>query len=216
MVAFLATTIPFVGRFFLPIVYLNTHFHELCHALVALACGAQVEKILVFANGSGVTPIQGGNIFLEASAGYLGATVVGTATIFFSRRPDAARNVLRILAAMLLISLLVFVRGDLVGLVSGASWATIILMGARYLSRSSVLFAAQLLGLMLCLNAIQSVYTVLEISASTEMQSDAKILESVTGLPAIIWASLWCLASLICVAVTLRKAWYSPTPGRVG
>ena len=211
-----ATVFPSVGRFFLPVVYLNTHFHELCHALVALACGGEVEKIVVNANGSGVTPIRGGNVFLEASAGYLGATIVGAMTIFFSRRPEAARNVLRTLAIFLGVSLMVFVRGDSVGVVAGIFWVFAILAASRYLSGQSLVFSAQLLGLFMCLNAIQSVYTVLQISALTEMDSDAKIVASVTGLPPILWASMWCLTSLVLVGTTLRHSWNLPTSGLGG
>jgi hypothetical protein len=204
-----STVVPFISHLFLPVLWLNTHFHELCHAIVAMACGADVESIRVFSDGSGVTLIRGGNVFLETSAGYVGASIVGALTIFFSRNPKSARITLRVLSLALLFSMILLVRGDWVGIGSGIGW-TAALWGLSYFSGLRLVFVGQLLGLFQCLNAVQSLYTLLRISAFTEGQSDAMILQQATGIPALIWASIWCLFSLALVGFTLHRSWTRP------
>jgi hypothetical protein len=212
----LSTLVPFVSQLFLPVVWLNTHIHELCHALVAWACGADVSSIHVYSNGSGVTDIAGGNILLEASAGYMGASTVGALMIFFSRSAKSARITLRVLAGALAFSMIMLVRGDAVGEVSGVGWI-LGLWAISYLDGVKLIFAAQLLGLMQCLNAVQSLYTLLKISAFTEGHSDAMILQQATGIPALGWATIWCVFSLFLMAFTLYRAWIKPpAPLRTG
>jgi hypothetical protein len=206
-VAFLACIVPPIHLLLLPLQYLNTHLHEMCHAIMAAATGGDPLRILVFANGSGVTPIMGGNVFIEASAGYIGATLIGSAMIFFGRTPERARIVLGVVAGMLLMSQILWVRGDSVGVVSGWFWTAILFCAARFLKGTPALFVCQLVGLEQCLNAIGSVYELFKISAFTETHSDALIVQSVTFIPAVAWASLWCVFSLLMVALTVRKAW---------
>lgn len=206
-VALLSCVVPPIHLLLLPIQYLDTHLHEMCHALMAVATGGDPQKIMVFANGSGVTPIAGGNVFIEASAGYLGATLIGSAMIYFGRTPERARTVLTVVAAMLLVSQLVWVRGDAVGIVSGWAWAATLLCAGRFLKGMPALFVCQLVGLEQCLNSISAVYELLKISVFTEVHSDAEIVQSVTFIPAAVWASLWCLFSLLMVGLTVRKAW---------
>lgn len=199
--------IPPVHLVLLPLQFLNTHFHELCHALMAVATGGNALYIKVFGDGSGVTPFMGGNVFLTASAGYIGATLVGSAAIFFGRTPERARVVLAVLASALTVSLLLWVRGDMVGVVAGWLWAIALFAAARFLRGQTAVFAVQLIGLEQCLNSIGSIYELLKISAFTDRDSDAKILASFTYIPAPAWASLWCVFSLLMVGLTVRSAW---------
>ena len=197
------------ARFFLALAGLDTHFHELCHALAAWATGAQVQSIQVNRDGSGVTWIAGGNSLVETSAGYVGASIVGALTIFFGRTPSAARITLCVLSGMLAFSMVMLVRGDVVGEVSGFFW-TAALFGLSRLNGSKLLFAVQLVGIMQCLNAIQALYQLLQISAFTEGESDALILQHETGVPAMVWAISWGIFSLVLMGFALQRAWVKP------
>ena len=44
---------PLLRPFALPLIYLNTHIHELCHAVTTIATGGAVENIIVLGDGSG-------------------------------------------------------------------------------------------------------------------------------------------------------------------
>jgi hypothetical protein len=214
-VALLGYLAPPVHLLLLPLQYLNTHLHEMCHALMALATGGDPQRILVFGDGSGVTPILGGNGPLEASAGYTGATVIGAAMIYFGRTPERAKTVLYTVAGLLTLSLILWVRGDAVGLASGWFWAAALFCAARFVKGIPLLFICQLVGLEQCLNSISSVYQLLQISVYTESQSDAKLMQGFTSIPAAAWATLWCLFSLLMVGLTVRKAWNQKAPSPV-
>lgn len=199
--------IPPIHPLLLPVTYLDTHLHELSHALAGLATGGQPEKIVVEADGNGFTPTLGGNVLILASAGYTGASLIGAATIYFSRSEKGARNMLRFLAAILALSMLLWVRGDVVGVVSGIGWIAGLAALSIWLKGKSLVFAAQFLGLQQCLNAIQAVYILLGLSAFTEAHSDASILQDATHIPALFWAILWCAISVALITATLRRAW---------
>lgn len=202
--------IPLTRPFLLPLTFLNTHIHELCHALAGLATGGQVLDIAVLSNGSGVTPISGGNLIVTASAGYVGSALIGAAIIFFGRTEHSARAVFWVLGLALAGSLIIFVRGDLVGVLTGIGWTVVFLLCALRAKGWFATFFAQFIGVQQCLAAFQSILILLNLATSSEAQSDATILQNATGLPAIIWAGFWTILSLVLVFFMLRLAWRTP------
>jgi len=216
--------IPGVHFLMLPLQYLNTHIHELCHALTAMATGGTVLGIVVRPNGSGETPIMGGSLFFEVSAGYIGAAMVGALIILLGHREQLAKNTLRVVAVVLVLSVLGFVlRGgdfavDAFGAVTGVLWAIILWFVSVYLKGSKLLFATQFIGVQQCLNAVQSLYVLIQLSAFGETHSDAQIMAENTHIPAIVWAAGWSAFSLLIVGLALRRSWKkeqpsSPRPG---
>lgn len=208
-VTLVAWMIPLAGQVLLPLQYLNTHLHEFCHAIVAICTGGQVEGISVFRDGSGVTPVAGGWLLFVASAGYVGAAVGGAMVILFSRHEPGARLTLRILALLLLASMVLWVRHDAWGVISGIFWI-VALAGLSVLNGKALLFAAQFIGVQQCLSSFQSLFTLLKISAVGEGQSDATLMANATHIPALIWTLLWCGLSLALVTAGLRRAWRAP------
>jgi hypothetical protein len=205
--AVLAWIIPAVHFVVLPLQYLNTYLHELAHAVMAVLSGGDVHHILVFADGSGVTPVKGGSILLVASAGYVGASVMGALIVYFSRTEPLARRTLRVLAVVLALTLLVWVRGDLVGVVSGLVWILGLVLASAFLRGLPLLFFAQFIGIQQCLTSFQSIFTLLQVSAYTRHHSDAMLLQQFTGIPALFWALSWTLLSVVLVYVTLKASW---------
>jgi hypothetical protein len=212
--------VPGVQWALLPLTYLNTHVHEISHALASQGTGGHVQDIIVNANGSGVTHVFGGSTPILASAGYLGASLVGMLVLMTGRTESAARIVLRTMAAVMGITMLIWLRGDGIGLASGIFWIAALLGVAQYARGMTLLVLTQFIGVQQCLNSVTSIYDLLHISARTEMHSDAKIMEATYGLPAIFWAVLWCAISVTLLMLGLRKAWSTvprPAPtSRVG
>jgi hypothetical protein len=206
-ISFALLLIPFGRWVLLPLAYLNTHLHELCHALAALGTGGHPLEIKVYANGSGTTPVTGGFLAVIASAGYIGSAVIGAGLIFFGRTERGARAALTVLAVALSISMLLYVRGDTVGVISGLGWIAVLFGAARFLDALQVEFAAQFLGIQQCLAATLSLWILLRISTIPEVQSDASIMQQATHLPALIWALLWAATSGVLLFLTLRRAW---------
>jgi hypothetical protein len=209
--AVVAWVVPIVQFLVLPLQYLNTHLHELAHAVMAVLSGGQVQHILVFADGSGQTPVFGGSILLVASAGYVGASVIGATIIYFARTVEGARVILRVLAGVLAFGLLMWVRGDPIGVFSGIGWIAALVAASSWLKGMPLIFAAQFLGVQQCLTSFQSILTLLHVSSLPQHHhSDAMILAQYTGIPAIFWAVFWTGLSLFLVYVTLRAAWRTP------
>ncbi len=190
-----------------PLTLFNTHVHELCHAIAALLTGGVPEHILVSADGSGVTPVRGGLMLVVASAGYVGSAVVGGAIIAFSRDEKSSRRVLGTLGWVLASSLVLLVRGDVVGFVWGVIWASLCILGAKFSRGDASVFVARFLGLQLGLTALQALAVLLNLSVSTEAMSDAKILQGQTLVPAIVWALGWATCAVVALGLGLRSAW---------
>ncbi len=206
-----AWAVPLLRSLMLPLLYLNTHLHELCHALAAELTGGEVQKIVVHADGSGMTPVSGGGLLLLASSGYVGASMIGAAMIFYGRTPSGAKLVLRLLALTLGFSMIVFVRGDAIGVASGLVWVAGLWGLSTYLKDRALLFAAQFLGLQQCLNSLQSVYVLMRLSALGTEHSDAAIMARASHIPAMVWAVSWCILSVAAIGLSVRAAWSRET-----
>lgn len=189
----------------LPLHFLNTHVHEFCHALAALASNGAVGAVVVRADASGTTPVVGGWLPLVASAGYAGSACAGGLLLASSRTERGARAGLWGLAGLMLATMVLFVRGDLVGLVAGWAWAAVLVALARKLRGPAAVFAAQAGGALLCLASWQSFLALFH--AGVAGHSDATILQEATGVPAVFWASAWLALSALAVLAGLRAAW---------
>jgi len=205
VVSLALTLIPF-GRFVLfPIQYLNTHFHEAMHAFATLASGGLVRKIEVYGDTSGVTLSQGGSLFLIAPAGYLGATLLGAFVIASCMNGEAASKIARGLAIALMVVIVLWLRGDLVGLLTAFAWLAILWNIPKIAEVETRMFAVQFVGVQLCLTSLASFRDLVLLSAQTEAATDAKNMEMATGIPAIAWATVWLILGGIGLIIGLRR-----------
>lgn len=199
---------PGFGVVTIPLVYLNTLIHELCHALAATATGGMAEKIVLEPSGNGATFSAGGWGMVIASAGYVGAALIGSAMITFSAKPKGAKTVLAVLAAAIAVGMLLWVRG-LVGVLSGLAWIALLVGASQKLKGPGLTFAAQFLGLQQALTSVIALYVLLQINVRSGIENDALIAQNMTGIPAIMWALLWVAVSGFGLVAGLRKAWGS-------
>jgi hypothetical protein len=202
--------VPILNYIALPLEYLNAHTHEFCHALVGILTGGRVLEINVHADGSGVTPFMGGIVPVVASAGYVGASIIGVLIILFSHTPQGARWSLRVLGVTLLASSLLWVRAhdssDWIGLVAGYGWVAILFALAWLLPARWVPFAATFIGVQQCLHSVFALLTLMQISMYSQGMSDATLMQQSTHIPATIWAVTWSLFSLFLMGITVRGA----------
>ena len=56
-------------------------FHEISHAMIAVATGGTIERIVLDPDQGGACYCPGGNAFLTLSAGYLGSLAWGGAAV---------------------------------------------------------------------------------------------------------------------------------------
>lgn len=189
----------------LPLLFLNTHMHELGHAIAAFATGGQASYILVRADGSGATPVVGGWLPAVASAGYVGTSLAGALLLAVSRTAEGARRGLLWLAALMLLAQVALVRGDLVGVATGWAWTVALFLLARRLKDEGLVFAGQFAGATLCLASWQAFLALFAVSPGGH--SDAALMQAATGVPAPVWAGAWLVLSTVLVLLGLRKAW---------
>ena len=197
--------VPYLRVVLLPLTYLNTHIHELMHALATVVTGGSADSITVFSNGEGVTPVRGGVLLIIASAGYVGSATLGAAIIASCRTGQAAQYIARGLAAALCLSMIIWVRGDLVGFISGMFWIAALVWIQGIKDQDHRMFAVQFIGVQQCLNATMSIRDLLILSAKTSVPTDAVLLQNATGLPSIVWAVLWAGIGIVGVVTAGRS-----------
>ncbi|MCG9894436.1 MAG: M50 family metallopeptidase [Fimbriimonadaceae bacterium] len=201
--------VPFGGLLLYPLLLLNTHLHELFHAVAGIAGGGSVDRILVNADGSGLALVRGGPILVVASAGYVGTAVLGGLLILGSRSELASRTWLKVLAVGLAGSMVFLVRGDLVGLLFGALWAPALWFLAAKLQGDALAGAVQFLGVQLALTSLAAFRALFAVSTQAG-HSDAALMRQATGIPDVVWATLWLGLSLAVLWGTLKTAWNEP------
>jgi len=138
----------------------------------------------------------------------VGSAVAGALLLISSKSEKGARTALWTLGIVLITSMVAFVRGDLVGLLSGAFWCVLLPVLGKKLSKDSVIFAAQFLGIQQCFMAFHSLSDLFQLSVSTTAETDAAILAQSTGIPAIVWAVGWSILGVIAIVAGLKVAWH--------
>ncbi len=199
--------LPYGRLVLLPVVYLDTHLHELSHALAAWLTGGSVARIVVASDGSGYTLTSGGITPVVASAGYLGASALGAGMILLARHEGGARAVLAGLGVAVGLSLALLVRGDVVGVGSGILWTGLLLLAARRLRGDPLVGAAQFLGIAQGLQALAALSDLLRLSFVPSANSDAQAMAALTGIPALLWALLWAAISLALTGSAVARAY---------
>src|SRR3954451_15209059 len=199
----------------LPFRLFVTMVHEVSHALVGVATGGQVLGISISLDGSGLTLVRGGNLFLTASAGYVGSSLFGAGLLLLARERRWRRPLLQALSVGLVIATVVFFREPTVIV------AALMLAGMLWLfaARGPDWLVALLVYLLAVLNGLYAVIdllTLLQLSGpAAAAASDAATLQRLTGVPALFWALLWTAMAVAVQFLTLRHCLTSPAAPRL-
>jgi hypothetical protein len=143
-----------------PFTILATWFHEMGHGIAAMLTGREFERLLIFADGSGVAqslrPADGyrSTDALVAASGPLGPAIAGALLIVASRSPAATRYALAVLGVALVVSTMIWVRSPTGWLVLPALGIAIVVLALRG-SLPWRRFAIQLLGVQASISAWQ-------------------------------------------------------------
>lgn len=203
-----------------PFKILVVFFHELSHAVAALASGGHVQRVEIDLRQGGVCWTAGGNRFLILSAGYLGSLAWGGLLLVVSARTRHDQAVAFGLGIVLLLTGLVWVRPLL-----GFGFPATILAGAL-LCAAAVRLPAQTSDILLKAIGLTSVfYAALDIRDDILrrphlQESDAARLAELTGLPTLFWGLLWfavaVAAGALFLAAACRKRPDGDLPRRLG
>lgn len=162
--------------------------HEASHAAMALATGGEIQRIVVTSDQGGLCYCPGGNAFLTLSAGYLGSLAWGALVLTLARaRRPAPRQTTTAIGTIVLGLTALYVRnpfGILFGALFGAG--LVALRSAGRIVHVAVLTA---LGLTSCLYALLDIKS--DVLDRPYLQSDARMLAQLTGVPTLVWGVLW-------------------------
>ena len=196
--------IPVLKWGLLPFDLLNTHIHEMFHAIAAVISGGEVDHIEVFKSGEGLTFTRGGLSPLIQMSGYLGASLFGALMVMMSHTEKSSMIWLRILGGLVLVSSTIWVRADFVGWTLGFAWPIVIFFLSSRLKGHSLIFAAQFLAVQQCLNSIKSLRDLVMASELGRM-TDAQNLANDTHIPAIFWALSWMIIGVFGIGLAIHK-----------
>ncbi len=192
----------------LPFKLLAVMGHETGHALASLIAGGSVEKVTLASNQSGscLSSIPEG-LFAKTlvySAGYVGSALISVLLLALTFRFNARRLMLG--AACVWLSLMaIFYARDVFTLGFCLAFAALFGIGAKWLPTSVVgalnLFLATFTALYAALDLKDDLW-----NGAVRAQSDAQLLANLTIVPAIIWALVWTVSSLLILAI---GAWFA-------
>ncbi len=200
--------IPLFGLLFYPFQLFNTFVHELSHGLVAIATGGGFNRFVVRPDLSGTAWSVGGIQWIIVSSGYIGSALFGGILTILAAWGAPARRVLFWLGVALGLLCLLFVR-NLFGIVTGFGLAAGLMLTGRRLGPLWADGLLLLLAVQAMLNSLDSMFDLVGFSlALGGPRTDAQIMQSATGIPAICWALLWTTISVVILIVSLRVAYY--------
>jgi peptidase M50B-like protein len=183
----------------------TTWVHECGHAVMTLLVGGHVASIAIQQNASGVTSslipdsrvAQG----LVASAGYLGTSVVGCALLIAARRKKPAHGILWTIGALMLVTLIVWMR-NLFGIAVVLIWSVALIALSRNASGGVSSFVLSLLAVQVALNSVFDIRVLFLLRGA---HSDAATMAALFALPPWTWASMWMLMSVGLLTWTLLR-----------
>ncbi|HEX4954470.1 MAG TPA: M50 family metallopeptidase [Thermoanaerobaculia bacterium] len=191
-------------------------FHELSHALAAIATGGSVLSIELVPQEGGLARTAGGSRFLVLSAGYLGSLLWGGMILLAAAKSRLDRAVTTVLAAIVLGAALLWVRPFWsFGFAFTAAAGLALLVVSRKLGHVTNDFLLRLVGLVSLFYALFDIQS--DVLARPNLcASDASQLARLTGLPTLFWGILWMLAGLAAAWFFLRKAASYPNQSETG
>ncbi|MBK7860359.1 MAG: M50 family metallopeptidase [Archangiaceae bacterium] len=187
--------------FLTPLKLLAVAGHETGHALATLLVGGSVNQIHIASDQSGdcMSMIPAGYFarIIVSSGGYVGASIIGALLLLLTFRFNWGKPMLAVAAAWLA-AIGLFYGRDPFTFAFCIGMAVLFALGAKVFSRD-VAAAVNLF-----LASFTALYAVMDLkddlwSSAVRAQSDAAILAGTSGIPAVVWAFLWTVSSLLIV-----------------
>lgn len=202
---------PYINIILYPFKLFVTVIHEACHALAARLTGGQVAYIQISPDESGVTGSMGGFRPLVVMAGYLGTSIFGGFLIWWGRNPSAARMVLHTIAVVILALTLFYGGGGAFSFISMLLIGVAILCVSKKASPQLCHMFLLMLAVMTTLEAVNSIKDLFLISVISDTATDAKTMQELSGVPAVVWSIIWGIVSIL---VLFYSFWFSYRPNK--
>jgi hypothetical protein len=189
-----------------PFKLFTTWVHECGHAAMTVLVGGSVASIAIRSNTSGLTlshvPAALLSQGLVASAGYLGASVVGCLLLRAARVQKWAKPILLTVGALMGVTVVLWIR-NLFGIVVVAAWALFLIIVSRRATSKALRFILSLLAIQVALNAVFDIRVLFLIRGQP---SDADTMARLFTLPSWFWAGVWMTVSVLLFLWTIGVA----------
>ena len=196
---------PWARTILYPFRLFTTWVHECGHALMTILVGGRVMSIVLEPDGSGLTNslVPTGRLApaLVASAGYLGAAIVGCLLLAATRVERRAKVILVGLGAFMFVTLVLWMRNPF-GFIVVLAWCAALFSLVRSGGANAMRFLLSLLAVQVALNSVYDIRVLFEIDRGP---SDAATMARLFLLPSWVWATTWMLVSIGMLAATVRK-----------
>jgi hypothetical protein len=186
-----------------PIKILIVFFHESAHALATVLTGGEVLSMHIVANQGGQVESLGGIPWIIVTAGYLGSLLIGAFVLLCASHSKADRVLMGIMAAVMILITLLYVRNGY-GLVFGLVSAAAMIGCAAFLPNWCNDALLKLIGLMSILYVPWDIFN--DTLQRSELRSDARILAELIGGSTMMWGALWLAISLVVAVASLYFA----------
>lgn len=191
-----------------PIKFFVILLHEINHALIAVITGGSVNKIVIDINLSGFTVIKGGNQFLIAISGYVGSLIWGTVLILRKKYTLLNFITFRLLPAIILIMGIKYIESGYYTFFALLSSLLLFLISTiKYDQLKNIIL--QSVGLISCLYVITDIKD--DLITTSLRETDAQIIEYITGVNSVFVGFSVLLISLILVVFVIRIYFKSKT-----
>lgn len=179
-----------------------TVVHEFCHGFAAVVTGGSVHGMSINSDMSGEATTSGGNVFIIASAGYVGTSLLGALCIALLKKGISSQFII-VIFAMITLSALFWT--------SNLSFGTgiTLVMCLTLIFCSTQLILAELMtiimSLQLLVGSFSDLKTLVFLSNSSNVYTDAVLMQSVTGIPSIAWALAWSVLSVYLTYKVIKR-----------
>ena len=204
--------VPYGRQLLYPLTLLATYAHEMGHGITALLTGSEFDHLVLHADGSGVAVWRGdpGRLAtaLIAAGGLVGPTFAGIGLLLVSRNPRHARMVLACLAALILVTVVLWSRNAF-GVLFLIAVAATLGIAARVLPPAAASFLLHFIAATLCLswfNHLGYLFSAQAIVNGVAMPSDSSVIAQALWLPYWFWGGVLALFSLAVATWGISKS----------
>ena len=187
-----------------PFTLFTTWVHECSHAMAAVLLGGSVTSVTIAADTSGLTrslmPASRLAQGIVASAGYLGASVVGCFLLSAARVERRAKPILWTIGALMLVTLVLWIRNPFGAFVVVAWALALFLLAGKRAARGAAGFFIGVLAIQVALNAVFNIRELFLVHGPSDAQTMARLFVA----PSWFWAGLWMAISVAMLVSTLR------------
>ncbi len=213
ILSFSLAHIPYGNWVLYPFAILSTWAHEMGHGLTALLMGGDFKYLEIYQNLGGVAYFTRHNDIAMAAisaGGLLGPAIAGGIIIILGSTVKTSRWVLKILAVLLILSALIWVRnlfGFCIILALGLTLGLIGFYGGEILELSIV----QFIGIRFCLESLLDIdymFTKEFVRNGVVMKSDSQNIAEALLFPYWFWGLIIAVLSIVILLLAFYFSWF--------